>query len=982
MIENSWRRLLLILLLVSAGVFFLATRGLKLGLDLQGGTRLVYSVDIEAAKAEKSVDADKKDTEILQEMIQVISNRIDPQGVKDPSITLAGGNRILIELPGGNDSDAIEIQRRIENLGALEMRMIAYEDYVGLPDGETFDLAEEKRRLDAWLAKEENKEAIERDAVKAIRKFNLDTSENGKKSKWLEWRAMHRRHPTAEQIAANPELSASDWIYDRSSNAHPASESPTEPRFAPVNMHEVHFTGEDLDARGLQPTQDKLGEPAIGYKIKPGRAGEYADQSELYKGKAHAIMLNGAIRIDPVFNERIPGQGQISGGFTSKEVNDLILVLKTGSLSIVPERESSTTIGPTLGDAAISQGRISIIIGSVLILFFMLIYYRVAGVIALLGLGINVALIFGAMAFMRATLTLPGLAGIVLTIGMAVDANILIFERIREEQEKGKDLLRSIEAGFEKAMSTILDANITTFLTGLILYNVGVGPIKGFAVTLMLGIVSSVFAAVYAGKLFFHWVILKEMVKDVSMARLFATPKLRLLKFRKFAAVFSAVAVTLGLIGFFVVPTSEKYGLDFTGGAAFQVALAQPQTQQEIKDALEQDEYYKARALQITTLDDAGDGKSSRFLVKLKLTPEQRAEYIEQQQAARAAGKSFTPPIVDKARDLLAGKLANEPVGDAKTVNIPGGVAITELVLHSSTEIDVAEVRDRLSKQLPEVAAFAYVDGEKKTDVAKAKDIFLEFRDEAWPEGQKDKYLKGLSTRMAELLGGEEPLKDAAGKPLQLSSAFPEVSLIGARAVGDLRGAAIGAIILSLLIIVMYIRVRFHDFKYGIAACVALLHDVSIVLGIVCVLNYVGIIHAELDLSMIAAFLTIIGYSLNDTIVVFDRIRENLDLQDKLGTKESFEQLIDDSVNQTLSRTVLTSITTFLVVATLFVFNYGAGSVLEGFAFSMMMGIIVGTYSSIWVANPIVLMLTDKNKPGAKSGTQTSEETPAVPSPA
>ncbi|MCA9857992.1 MAG: protein translocase subunit SecF, partial [Dehalococcoidia bacterium] len=193
-----------------------------------------------------------------------------------------------------------------------------------------------------------------------------------------------------------------------------------------------------------------------------------------------------------------------------------------------------------------------------------------------------------------------------------------------------------------------------------------------------------------------------------------------------------------------------------------------------------------------------------------------------------------------------------------------------------------------------------------------------------------------------------------------LSSAFPEASLIGARAVGDLRNAAIGAIILSLIIIVLYIRVRFRDFKYGIAACVALVHDVSITLGIVTVLNYVGLIHAELDLSMIAAFLTIIGYSLNDTIVVFDRIRENLELREKLGTKETFEQLIDNSVNQTLSRTVLTSGTTILVVFALFIFNYGAGSVLEGFAFSMMVGIIVGTYSSIWVANPIVLWLTDE----------------------
>ncbi|MCB9890780.1 MAG: protein translocase subunit SecD [Planctomycetes bacterium] len=973
MIEHSWRRLLLILVLVGTGVYFLAARGLKLGLDLQGGTRLVYSVDIEQAKADGSVDPDKKDSEILEEMALVIHQRIDPQGIKDPSITLSG-NRILIELPGGNDSDTIDIQRRIENLGSLEMRMVAYEEYEGrdldneppIPAEDKFDLTEEKRRLDEWLKLPETQAAIERDPVQAVRKFNLDrATDKGPKSKFLEWRPMYRRKATAEQAQYLTErangayvVNEGDWLYDGSQNAHPTGGKPTDPRFVPINMHEVHFTGDDLDAKALAEGSTEMGEPAIDYTIKPGKQLQYADQSEKWTGKCHAIMLNGYVRIDPAFRQRIPGRGQIAGGFTRTEVGQLVLVLKTGSLSIVPERESSTTIGPTLGDIAIGQGRISMIVGSALIVVFMLLYYRLAGLVALAGLAINVALVFGAMAAMRATLTLPGLAGIVLTVGMAVDANILIFERIREEFEKGKDLHRAIEAGFEKAMSTIFDANITTFLTGLILYNVGIGPIRGFAVTLMFGIVSSVFAAVYCGRLFFHWIIEKETITQMPMAQLFKRPHLRLLSVRKITATLSIAAVVLGLIGFFMVPNNDKYGLDFTGGAAFQVALREPLTQAQLKDALEKDPYYVERELQITTLDDMGDGKSQRFLVKLKLSPEQREAFAQAQREARKEGRTFNPEIIDKARDLLANYLANEPVGDVKTYGDENG-AITELVLHSATELAVAQVKARLEKVLPKVNEIAaMVGGEKKGDVANSKDIFVSFNDE--PFQDQTKYVKSLPTRMATWLGGEEPLKDVNDKTVQLSSAFPEASLIGARAVGDLRNAAIGAIILSLIIIVLYIRVRFRDFKYGIAACVALVHDVSITLGIVTVLNYVGLIHAELDLSMIAAFLTIIGYSLNDTIVVFDRIRENLELREKLGTKETFEQLIDNSVNQTLSRTVLTSGTTILVVFALFIFNYGAGSVLEGFAFSMMVGIIVGTYSSIWVANPIVLWLTDE----------------------
>ena len=977
MIENSWRRLLLILILVGIGVFFLATRGIKLGLDLQGGTRLVYSVDVEAAKA----DPAKPEAEILEEMALVINDRIDPQGIKDPSITVSG-NRILIELPGGNDSDTIDIQRRIENLGSLEMRMVAYEDYEGrgnnddpaLPSDDKFDLTEEKRRLDEWLKLPESQEAIARDAVQAIRKFNLDReSGKGPKSKFLEWRPMFRRKATAEQATFLTEraagayvVNAGDWLYDGSQNAHPQGGKATDPRFVPINMHEVYFTGDDLDAKGLVETQGEMGEPAIGYEIKATRATEYADQSEKYIGKAHAIMLNGFVRIDPVFNDRIPGRGQISGGFSSKEVGELILVLKTGSLAIVPERESSATIGPTLGDIAIEKGTLSMLVGSVLIVVFMLMYYRLAGVIAIAALLINVGLVFGIMAAIQATLTLPGLAGIVLTVGMAVDANILIFERIREEFQKGKDLHRAIEAGFEKAMSTIFDANITTFLTGLILYSVGIGPIRGFAVTLMFGIVSSVFAAVYCGRLFFHWIIAKGTLTELKMAQLFKRPHLRLLSLRKPAAVLSVVAVAPCPTGFFLVPTTDKSAPASPGGAAFQFALREPMTQAQLKSALEKDPFYVERELQITTLDDLGEGKSQRFLVKLKLSPEQREEFAAAQRLARKEGRTFNPEIIDKARDQLASVLANEPIGEVKTYS-DDSVATTELVLHASSEVDVATIKSRLEKMLPKVFdVAAFVGGEKKGDLANAKDIFVAFNDEPWQVANEDeqlakaKYIKSLPTRMATWLGGEEPLVAVNGKTLQLSSAFPETSLIGARAVGDLRNAAIGAIILSLVIIVLYIRVRFHDFKYGIAACVALIHDVSITLGIVTVLNAIGLIHAELDLSMIAAFLTIIGYSLNDTIVVFDRIRENLELREKLGTKESFEELIDKSVNQTLSRTVLTSGTTILVVLALFIFNYGAGSVLEGFAFSMIMGIVVGTYSSIWIANPIVLALTDE----------------------
>ncbi len=981
MLENPWRRLALVLFLVGLGSFFLVKDGLKLGLDLQGGTRLVYRVDIEAAKADGNVRSDEDPQKIMADVMTVIGKRIDPQGVKDPSITQAGSENILIELPGSDKADADQIQARIEDLGALEMRIVAYPDYEGLPDGEHYDLAAEKKRLDAWLAKDENRKLVDADPLAAIEKFNSLTGEEGPKSRYLRWAPMYRKQIVDDKTGKK------QWFYARHSEAYPDGSDPTKPSFMPLNMHDPRsFTGKDLDAKQIMPTTDSsTGQPALAYEIDPSRANDYGTLSEDNIQKAKAILLNHYVRLAPVFQSAIYGRGQISGGFTQKEIQDLVIVLKTGSLRIVPELESRTTIGPSLGQAAIDTGRISIVTGGALIVLFMLLYYRVAGIIAIIGLAANVALIFGSLAFMRATLTLPGLAGIVLTIGMAVDANILIFERIREEKDKGKDLLRAIEAGFEKAMSTILDANITTFLTGLILYNVGVGPIRGFAVTLMLGIVASVFCAVFIGRLGFHFLMAKGTRQELSMNRLFTTPNLRLLRVRRVTSIMSLTLVIGSLIAFFVTNPNDKYGLDFTGGAAVQVALRAPTSQADMLKTLRADSEFAKEFPnpQITTLSQGGarttTGKSSAFLIKLKLTPEQRVAFAKAQEEAKQHDKSYAPPYIGQLQRLLGERLANEPFSDIFYDSFETK-SIFACTLHAIEPLDVATVRKQLETAWTiDVCNGLGPDGKPNDKLEQARDIRIEGESTPFKPSEQGRRLRALPTQLRDVL---RKMDLGEGKALSLSSPFPESSLIGSRAVGDLRGRAIGAMLLSLLIIVMYIRIRFHEYKYGIAACIALIHDLCISLGAIVVFHRLGLIHAEIDLSMIAAFLTIIGYSLNDTIVVFDRIRENVEDQKKLGGKQGFEQLVDMSVNQTLSRTMLTSITTFLVVLALFVFNYGAGSVLEGFAFSMMVGIIVGTYSSIWVANPVVLWFTQREKPVASDhGQSITHPDPKVPEP-
>ncbi len=949
MVENPWRRFALIVFLVAAGAWFLTTNGFRLGLDLQGGTRLVYRVDIEEAKNKGLVAKDADPKKVMEDAITVIGNRIDPSGVREASITQAGEDRILIELPGMSPEEAAQIEDLIQDLGTLEMRLVAYEDN---PHA-SFDLNEEKKRLDKWL--DANKDLVEQDP-QAILRFNQKAGkEGGPKSKWLRWYPMYRqRNPNWSEGSNVPK-----WIWEEHSLAHR--------HYLPINVHpeEPYFTGEDLDPKGIVPTQDRTGGPAVGYEIVPAKAGKYADWSERNIKKCSAIILNGYVRLAPEFQSRISGRGMISGRFTAQEVDKLIITLKTGSLDVLPELQSKSSIGATLGMDAIERGSTSIALSGLLIVLFMLIYYRIAGVVAVLSLVVNVFLVLGGMSFMRATLTLPGLAGIVLTIGMAVDANILIFERIREELTAGKDLKRAVEAGFEKALSTILDANITTFLTGMILYNVGIGPIRGFAVTLMLGIATSVFTALYAGKLVFHFLLAGEKLKKLTMARLFTQPRFSLLSLRKLTTPLSVLMVAGGLYVFFSTPRADKYGLDFTGGAAVRVALKTPMTQADFLKALRKDERFSSRfpSPMVTTIGEAGkDGKAREFSVKLKLTSEQRDAFAEAQRKARKEGKTYVLPYLEEMRRILGDKLAFDPFGEIKVTPDPeGGVTLVEAVIHSRAPLDIEEVEKRLGRYNVAGVKVLGKDMKPLADAKQGKNILIEL--DMPPNTSKAQ----VPLRLRDALKG---MKDVNGEAVVLSSPFPEDSLIGPRAVGELISSAISAIIFSLFLVVMYIRVRFHEFKYGLAACVALVHDVSITLGAVVLFHQLGLIYAELDLSMIAAFLTIIGYSLNDTIVVFDRIRENLHLQKRMGGKESFETLVDRSVNQTLSRTVLTSLTTFVVVGCQFIFNHGAGSVLEGFSFSMMIGIIIGTYSSIWVANPFVVWLTyrEERRGGSAGG--------------
>lgn len=537
----------------------------------------------------------------------------------------------------------------------------------------------------------------------------------------------------------------------------------------------------------------------------------FADLTAANVGRRLAILLDGEVQSAPSITEPIyTGRATITGRFTEKEARDLASVLEN-PLSNPVLIEETRSISAKLGMDSIRSGIFAGLVGVGLVLLTMLIYYRLAGVIAILGLVVNIIILFGVMAMFKFTLTLPGIAGIILTVGMAVDANVLIYERLREELAAGKSLKAAIEASYEKAFSAIFDANITTLITSVILFWQATGPVRGFAVTLTVGLIASMFSALLATRTAFSWMTDLGGLSKLSMMNLIPARQINFLRFGRPALIFSLI-LTLGSIAIVLWRGEANLGIDFRGGDLLAIEYKQPVTVQEVREAV------TPLGLADATIQKEGDVDAERI-----------------------------------------------------TIQTPAGVAEEALVA--------------IKQALPD---------------------------------------RGI----------EMALKEAVGA--QIGGEFSRKALI-----------AFG---LGMLGILIYVSARF-EFGFAVAAVVAVLHDVIITLGVFCLLG------RELSLVMVGAFLTIAGYSINDTIVIFDRIREGL----KSGVKGSIQELMNRSINETLGRTILTGGTTLIAVCMLL---FLGGATLNNFALAIVIGILVGTYSSILVASPIVLWwykLTGRN---------------------
>ena len=528
-----------------------------------------------------------------------------------------------------------------------------------------------------------------------------------------------------------------------------------------------------------------------------------------------AIVLDGKLYCAPVIREAIAGgNASISGSFTEEEAKGIADALVSGSFPFKINVDATFDTDPTLGRASVKNGIYVGIISLCLVAAFMVIYYRFSGLISIVALALNIMLILGAMAAFDSTLTLPGIAGIVLTIGMAVDANVLIFERIREELKTGKSLLNAVNAGYDRALSAVLDSNITTLITSFILMYVGTGAIKGFAVTLCIGILSSLFSAVFVTRLVYDYLFRFANFKTLKMMQLVKDSHIDFVKIWRYSLMFSA-ALVLMLIIVLGVRGKGIMGIDFTGGSAI-------------------------------SFNYAKKGSTTAMAQMLK-----KAGYDE-------------PSVTYKTN--IASEDGN---GEFLEIRLRGS--------KESAENTKATVCKLLQKNFPSC-------GIKM-------------------EGSNIQQLNGLIGR-------------------------------------EFTKAAVLAIVLALIGIGAYIVFR-YELSYAIASVLALLHDVLVVLAIYLLSG------RTLGLTTVAAFLTVIGYSINDTVVIFDRVRENL----QLHKGESFSSLVNLSINQTISRTMITSLTTFIVVFIMWIFG---GPEISDFVFVMMWGIILGTYSSVFLSAPFV----------------------------
>lgn len=908
-------------------MLFQMTRGnswkesFNLGIDLAGGTNLVYQLDREeAARLDKEINS-----QLIQQMVGAIIRRINPSGTEEVTVRQVGADRIEVIIPGDDPELVQQKKNAMTRLGSLEFAIVANQKdharIIAAAQDVEDDLREDGRVIASW-----KKVAGERIESGEGRLATRPILEDGKE--------------VGQEVLVIVE--------------------PNEDR---------RITGRYL-TRAQQVT-DESGAPAVGFTFN--QRGGFLFQALTSENRPDAegfythlaILLDNQVHSAPRIQTTISDQGQISGRFSQQEIDELINVLNAGALEVPftknpvtnkPEPISENTISPLLGVDVQQKGIFAITVSGAAVFFFMLIYYRAAGVIACICLLMNLVLILGTMALISATITLPGLAGLVLTIGMAVDANVLIYERMREEQMRGASLRMTIQNGFGKALSAIIDSNITTLITAVILYLIGTDQIRGFAVVLFIGIVMTLFSVLVVGRLFFEIAERKRWIKQLKMSSIVGETHIDFLRKQK---IFIGLSVLLVIAGFAGLGArgQDNLDIDFSGGTMVTFEFENPHEFEQVRQHLF--ENIEAKNISLERLEIEGEVTGAQSLERYRMrTTEQNVELVRQQVVDAFEGSDF------QLRRVTIDFSDPEPV---TTENAPEGFAGGyRTIIDASSPVKIVTLTDQLAQAVERLA-----ETEGGTDYGDPTTLFTMLGME---EGAPATIGAGSATAAFDEVqvtttkdiseaDFEKALKlmqaDMAATPL-----FDEVNSFASSVADEMKESAVLAMIASGLAVVAYLWFRFSRATFGIAAIVAVFHDVFIVMGMIALGSYLGatafgqmlgFTDFKFNMTIVAALMTIIGYSLNDTIVIFDRIREVRGKNPALTS-----EMINLSVNQTLSRTILTSVTTTLVVIILYAFG---GEGIHGFAYAMLIGMIAGTYSTVFIANPILIWLT--NRPGS-----------------
>jgi SecD/SecF fusion protein len=818
----------------------------------------------------------------IQKTHRIIESRINKFGVSQPNIKkLAVSGRLQIELPGAKDKN--RIRNLLQSTASLEFW-----------DGAHADWTDEFLELNKAVSKESSNDfesdfiEISQDSLNSFSAIELESYMNDKKANdsLLEEKSLERVIQDSIMLADGKILNGSLWfihtsnspyigvaksvdtakinsmlkskvardifnlrrhkfLWSRDVSKYETSQSFTGHTLMAIEIPtsgEPKINGEDVV--NASQSFDNDSKPSVALSFNSNVADVWAKWTEQKVGKVIAIVLDDQVFSSPFIRQKITGGNtEISGGFeTIEEAQDLANILKAGSLPVPAVIVDEAIVGPSLGEENINSGLWSFLFAFLLVLFYMIFYYKRAGWVANVALIANVFFIIGTLASLGAALTLPGIAGLVLTIGMSVDANVLIYERIREELKNGKGIKLAIQDGYKHAYSAIIDANVTSLLTAVVLAYFGSGPIQGFATTLIIGVFTSLFSAIFITRLIFSYFL--DTKRDVHFSRkftenLFTGSTIEFLKKRKVFYVFSALIVGFGI--FSLSTKGLDGGVEFTGGRTYRVEFSEKIDKSAVQNAVSD-----------RCVDDNGNN----------IAPE-----------VKTVDNAYTLEITTKylEKSVLKNKV--------KVAKIDASLAQAFQDLGYSNIEDVNE---------------------------------------------------GMTYTLLTSRGVESQISD------------------------ELIKGSFLAVIFSLFIIFIYIAYRFRKWQFGLGALIAMFHDVLVVLGLFSIFYNIVPFSMEIDQAFIAAILTVVGYSINDTVVVFDRIRE----YSVLHKKSSAVQVVDRALNSTLSRTINTSLSTFLVLLTIFIFG---GESIKGFAFALMVGVVVGTYSSLFIATPLVVDLS-KNK--------------------